>query len=250
MATKIYKLYIDENGSPDLSHHDKNYTLCGIVVDPYQAGELKIKANQIKFKYWTTTDIIFHSVDIGRMKNDFAILNNPSIKRDFHRDLIVFLNGGEYKVIIVSINKDKAIKEGWDSKKIQEVAFDEMIESFISYLAKKQYKGQILMESCGGRDVNFYKRYVSYLSHGLSSLQLSHSDVKALLTSISFVSKNNHDIETQLADLFAYPATRKFLHIENVTPLVIGSYEEKISNILTAKLIEVNGAKNLTRLPK
>lgn len=90
MANKLYKLYIDESGAPELSHHDKNYTLCGIIVQPYQAEELKIKANQIKFKYWTDTDIVFHSVDIGQTKNNFAILNNPITKKDFHKDLISF----------------------------------------------------------------------------------------------------------------------------------------------------------------
>ena len=44
MANKLYKLYIDESGAPELSHHDKNYTLCGIIVQPYQAEELKIKS--------------------------------------------------------------------------------------------------------------------------------------------------------------------------------------------------------------
>lgn len=249
MANKLYKLYIDESGASELSHHDKNYTLCGIIVQPYQAEELKIKANQIKFKYWTDTDIVFHSVDIGQMNNSFAILNNPITKKDFHKDLISFLNNGNYKVIVVSINKDKAMREGWDSKKVQDRAFDEMIEFFISFLASKQLKGQISMESSGGRDVNFHKRYTRYLSHGLPSFSLSNADTKKILTSISFVSKNNHDIETQLADLFAYPAIRKILHSESIKPLVIGSYEEKVSNILGVKLIDINGRKSLIRLP-
>lgn len=31
---KQHCLYIDESGITSLSHHDKNYTLCGIIVRP------------------------------------------------------------------------------------------------------------------------------------------------------------------------------------------------------------------------
>lgn len=248
-SIKLHRLYIDESGAPELTHHDKNYTLCGIIVRPYQADSLKIKADQIKYKYWNDTNIVFHSVEIGQMKNDFSILNNPTIKKDFYKDLLFFLNSGTYKVIIVSVNKEKASKQGLDSKQIHEMAYDEMIMFFISFLAKEKLKGQIHMETSGGKDVNFHKRFISYLSHGLPSLSLTHSDVKELLTSISFVSKNNHDIETQLADLFAYPATRYFLHTEGTKALITNSYEEKVSNILKLKLIDVKGKKSLIRIP-
>jgi len=249
MADRLYKLYIDESGAPELSHHDKNYTLSGIIVRPFQAEKLKIRADQIKFKYWNNTEIVFHSIDIGQHKDDFTILNNPSIERDFHRDLFGFLSGASYKVIVVSINKEKASKQGWDNKKIQDSAFDGMIELFIAFLAHSGYRGQIHMESSGGRDTNFHRRFISYMTHGYPALSLSHTDVKNLITSISFVSKKNHDIEAQLADLFAYPSTRQCLHNEGVQPLVNGSYEAKICNIMGVKLISTNGQKGLLRIP-
>ena len=184
------------------------------------------------------------------MRGDFSLLNNPIIKKDFHKDLICFLNSGGYKVIIVSVNKEKASMEGWDSQKIQNVAFDSMIEFFIEFLASQQLKGQVLMESSGGKDSSFHRRYISYLSHGLPRISLLGSDIKELLTSISFVSKKNQDIETQLADLFAYPATRKFLHTEGIQSLVVGSYEEKVTNILSIKLVKINGKEGMLRLPE
>jgi hypothetical protein len=249
MSAIIHKLYIDESGSPELSHHDKNYTLCGVIVRPYQADSLKTKADQIKFKYWNDTDIVFHSVEIGLMQNDFTILKNPDIKKNFHKDLIHFLNDGMYKVIVVSVDKEKATKQGLDSKNIQDMAFDKMIGSFLAFLTKNKQKGQIHMETSGGRDVNLHRRFIFHSSHGYPDLSLTHSDVKTILTSVSFVSKNNHDIETQLADIFAYPATRYFLHIEEKKPLVVGSYEEKVTNILKQKLIDVGGEKSLIRIP-
>lgn len=244
---KNFKLYIDESGIPNQNHYDKNYTLCGIVVMKYQAEELKIKADQIKFKYWNDTNIVFHSREIGEKINDFSILQNPTIEKSFLKDLIFFLSSGKFRCIIVSINKEKAQQSGWTSGQILDKANDTIIEIFLEFLAKNQDNGQIVIESSSVKDISFYKRYTQYLSHGFNNLGLRGNDVKKILTSLSFVNKNNCDIEAQLADIFAYPATRKFLHDEGVKLLIKGSYEEKISNIMLVKLID--GTKGIIRLP-
>ncbi len=242
-------LYLDESGSPDINDHSQNYTLCGIIVNHYQSENLKIKADQIKFKYWNHTEIVFHSSDIGAQKGDYSILNNPSIKSDFLKDMYIFMNNCTYKCIVISIDKSKAVPKGWNSDQIRDYASDKMIECYIEYLAKNKSSGSICLESAGKRDFSFYNRYAYYLAHGLTRLGLKHDDLKKLLTSISFVSKKNHDIETQLADLFAYPATCNFLNLEGVRPLVKGSYEEKMCNILNSKIVDVNTQKYMYRHP-
>lgn len=247
---KSFRLYVDESGVHDLNHFDKNFTLCGIVVNQYQAENLKIKADQIKFKYWNNTDIVFHSHEIGAKKNDFAILKDPTINKNFLTDLLIFLNTTGYHIIVVSINKDKAKALGWTSDQILDIANDNLIEIFLEYLASDGNKGQIVMESSSAKDIAFYKRYAKYLSHGFPKLSLTPDNVKKTLTSLSFVSKNNHDIESQLADLFAYPATCKFLHDENIKTMAASSYEQKICNIMSAKVISIKGAKKgFLRLP-
>lgn len=244
-----YKLYLDENGSPDINHKSQNYTLCGIVVNQYQSEKIKIKADQIKFKYWNHTNIVFHSAEIGRENGDYEILKNPIIKKDFFRDMIHFLNNGEYRCIVISIDKTKAISKGWNSDKIRDYSSDKMIECFIEFLVQKKSSGSVYFESTGKGDFYFYNRYMYYLSHGIADLDLSQFDIKKLLTSISFVSKKNHDIETQLADLFAYPATCHFLNIEGVKLLIRKSYEEKMCNILNAKIVDVRTQKHMYRHP-
>jgi len=242
-----FKLYIDESGIPNLNHYDKNYTLCGIIVREYQAEQLKIKADRIKFKYWNHINIVFHSREIGLKINDFSILKNPNINKNFLTDLMNFLNGGQFTCVIISVNKEKAGQNGWTSGQILDKTNDKVIEMFIEFLARKQDKGQIVIESSSLKDIAFYKRYTQYLSHGFSGLNLSGDDVKQILTALSFVNKNNHDIEAQLADIFAYPATCKFLHDEGIRILVAGSYEEKIANIMKTKLI--NPALGIIRMP-
>ncbi len=243
-----YKLYIDESGVADLKHHSKNYTLCGIIVKPHEADQLKIKADQIKFKYWNRTDIVFHSAEIGKRKGDFTILNSQNIEKEFHRDLFTFLEQGHFKIIIISIDKNKAIKTGWGTEKIQAAAFDTIIKTFLSFLTTiKNQKGQIIMESNGGKDIEFYRRYIYYLSHGCNTL--TSQKIRKMLTAISFVSKNNHDIETQLADIFAWPATQQCLQKEGDQMSVANSYEYEICNILKNKIITVDQNKTFYKLP-
>jgi len=154
---KEYSLYVDESGLPDLAHYDRNFTFCGIIVRPYQAEELKIQADQIKFKYWNHTNLVFHSHDIGNKNNDFAILRNPVIERDFLANLFSFLQRGPYTCLIVSVNKNEAQKMGWTSKQILDNATDKMIESFLEFLSYGGYRGSIILESSTAKDISFYK---------------------------------------------------------------------------------------------
>lgn len=248
-----FKLYVDENGVSDLNHWDPNFTLCGIIVKKHQAEELRIKADQIKFKYWNRTDIVFHSKDIATKTGDFSILGDPTTEKNFHRDLMAFLNL-PYQCIVVSVDKTKARSSGWNSAMILDRANEKMIEFFLRFLTKNgaSNKGQIVLESSSAQDIAFYKQYAYFFSHGLAPVSLTADDVKKTLTSLSFVSKGNHDIEAQLADLLAYPATQKYLHLEGKRAIAAGTNLEKMCNTAWAKRACLGpGATNETsvRLP-
>ena len=246
---KHHCLYVDETGSPNHGHHDPNYTLCGIIVRPYQAENIKTHADQIKFKYWNTTDVVFHSHEMGKKINKFDILKDSTIEKAFFDDLFEFLQKAEFRIIVVSVDKVKAKSLGLTSNQVQDIAADKMIECFTEFLSKGKFIGKIVMESSGGKDMAFYKRYSSSLSQGLKTLGLTHKNVKDLLTSISFVNKNNHDIETQLADIFAYPATRLFLHNEAKKSLINNTYEHSICEVLKKKLAKISKQETFYRLP-
>lgn len=249
MSKEIHKLYIDESGSPDPNHPDKNYTISGVIIRKYQCEELKIKADQIKFKYWGKTDIVFHSREIGKAIGNFSILKDKKIAKDFYKDLMMLINSVNYKLIIVSINKDKLSKPHQKANYIQSIAFEALIKYFLHFLDEEKLHGQIFMETSGGHDIELHKKFTSFLSHGIDSI--AGKTVRDLLTSISFVNKNNHDIETQIADIFAYPATQHFLDKEGIIKIQSGSYEDKIRNTINFKLINIRstGEKSIIRLP-
>ncbi|OGM92917.1 hypothetical protein A2333_01960 [Candidatus Wolfebacteria bacterium RIFOXYB2_FULL_49_7] len=243
----LYKLYLDETGTPSLNGFNPGFPyfiLSGFIVDEAQANNIKIKADQVKFKYWGRTNIVLHSREIGRRENDFALLKDPSVEKNFHKDLsqLLILNGG--RSVLVVVNKDKAKNLGWKADDIYRNTSKEMLRFFIEVLHHKNDKGQIIIESAGTqKDVAFYKEYIYFLSNGIQSLGIDHHKMKKILTSISFVSKNNQDIETQIADLLAYPAGYSCLVTDGTKAIVPNSYEDNLCKILSAKILRFKDRK-------
>lgn len=248
-----YQLYLDETGVPNPetpSGYFPYFILSGLLVNHFQNEHLKIKADQVKFKYWGRTDVIFHSREIGKRENDFAILKDPKVESDFHKDLVNFLIHSSTKSIIVAVDKKRAKSSKWNERLVYENAADATIKFFIEFLNKKGSRGNIIIESSSTiKDIGFLKKYSYYLSHGLPQLKLTHSDIKNLLTGISFVSKRNFDVETQIADLLAYPAGYKCVCDDKLKSMVTNSYEDQMWRVLQAKLININSMNSFIKLP-
>lgn len=254
MKTKTsYQLYLDETGIPNPitpANHLPYFILSGLLVNVFQNENLKIRAGQVKFKYWGRTDIIFHSREIGKREGDFAILKDPVIEAEFHNDLVNFMTNQSTKTIIVAVNKNSAVSAGWNEKMVYENAADMMISFFIEFLQKRRARGKIIVESSNTvKDIAFLKKYSYYLSNGFPSLGLSNSDIKDLLTAISFVSKRNFDIETQIADLLAYPASYRCLCDDGLKTMIPNSYEDRMCNVLQSKLVVINSKNSFIKLP-
>jgi len=249
----LYRLYLDETGIPSLktpSYYSPYFILSGILVNQNQNDFLKITADRIKFKYWNNINIVFHSREIGKRENNFSILKDPKIEANFHNDLVNFLTQNQVKAIIVAVDKKSALASGWEDKDIYEKAADEIIRFFIEFLNNKKSRGHITIESASTiKDIAFLKKYSFYLSNGLSSLNLNPKDIKDLLTAISFVSKRNFDIETQIADLLAYPAGYKCMCQDGSKQAIPNSYEDRICNVLQQKLITIGSKNSFIRLP-
>lgn len=59
---KLISFFIDELGSASPKATNSSlYILSGIMVNDAARSNLKIRADQIKFKYWSSTNIVFHS---------------------------------------------------------------------------------------------------------------------------------------------------------------------------------------------
>lgn len=239
---RVYELFIDELGhSNPNSPNSEVYVLSGCVIEDNDRENVKVKADQIKFKYWGKTNIVFHSRDLGKNTNDFEIFQkNKNRKSEFLNDLYTFLLSCNFSIFTIIVNQSKAKEKGWNSIKVLEETSRKLFYYFIVWLlARGNSAGKICIESATAEKDRYYLNEFSYfLSPGCRELSINYKSIRELLTSISFVTKRNHDIEEQIADLFAYAAKCKYMRLSKKETYKIGSYEDRIIRILDNKLFK------------
>jgi len=235
-----YKLFVDELGVANpKARQSEVYILSGCSIDDSERKNVQKWADHIKFKYWGRTDIVLHSREIGRKENDFKIFKNKKLFEEFISDLEEFVENSQFKMFFIIVDKEEVKKKGWDQNKIFKETSDAMIKNFLLATLSNNSKGKIIVESAGAeKDFYFHKALGYYLSGGIPKLKVDYRKVQDTITSISFVTKNNHDIEEQIADLFAYAAkckyfTRKKRKVKN------GLYEKMIVSMLNKKIFKV-----------
>ncbi len=236
-----FKLFVDELGVANpIAKQSEVYILSGCSVDDNERQNIKMWADHIKFKYWGRTDVVFHSKEIGRKENNFGIFKEKEIFNKFIDDLEKFLECSKFKVFFVIVDKEKARKLGWNQDKIFKETSDKMIRNFLLAMLSNDSKGKIVVESAGAeKDFYFHKALGFYLGAGIPKLKVDYKKIQETITSISFVTKNNHDIEEQIADLFAYAAKCKFF-IKNKKSFKKGKYEDMIISLLDKKTFKMS----------
>ncbi len=236
---KSLNLFIDESG---LSNPKANktgcYVLCGCLINDFACEELRIRADQIKFKFWEKTNIVFHSREIWRKAGDFSILKDEETGKCFKRLLFDLLGKSGYQIFSVIVDNNRAVKLNWDDKKVYKETTNIIVKNFILTLLATKSRGRLIIESASSeKDFYFHKAASHYLAKGLPELNISYSDVQNALTEISFVTKKNFDIEEQIADLLAYGAKLKFL---NKKGKELSDYDKSILKILNLKLFVIH----------
>lgn len=234
-----YCLYIDELGTANTS--DKNsslYILAGCSINESERQNMKIWADKIKFKYWGHENIVFHSREIGRKENNFEIFRDGKIFRQFLKDLEEFLLHSKFKMFFIIVDKEKARRRAWNHVKIYKTTSDQLVKNFILILLSGDSRGKIVVESATAeKDFYFHKAIGYYLTAGIKDLKVDYKKIQETLTSISFVTKNNFDIEEQIADLFAYAARCKYFG-QLGKKVKSGIYEKMMLKLLKDKIFK------------
>ncbi len=239
---KQYDLFVDESGVANpLDKKTEIYILCGCAVERDQRLAIKTRADQIKFKYWGRTNILFHSRDIGLRIEEYEQFNKQKARyAEFLHDLFLLLNEFRFTIFVVVADKQVARTEGWNGTKIVQETAHRLFYHFIVWLlGLGGDHGKITIESATSERDQYYLREFSYfLSPGATEFAIDYRKVQSMITSISFVTKNNSDIEEELADLFAFAARCRYLRQSGKATYKVGTYEDRIIRILDRKLFQ------------
>ncbi len=242
---KVFKLYIDELGMshPKSFEESPYYILVGCIIDEYHQKELEDYANNIKFKYWGRTNVIFHSAEIARNLGDFAIFDkNEELKREFEKDIFKLLQNAPVTITAAIIDKEKAYKSFWAEKAVISRAAEKVLFNFLAFIyTKVPCRGKVIIEASSGyRDVEYLAAFNELLSPNLQKKYPDFKNVREYLTSINFVTKQNHDTESQIADLLAYGIRCVQEVKKTAVTYPPKSYEAKIIKIASSKLIKMS----------
>ncbi len=251
----MYKLFIDESGKNDLVTINPQlpfFCIAGALVHDNANDFIRRRAEHIKYKYWNDTSINFHAYDLRGLREDFRIFKgNPTLLEEFKKDFLAFLEKSNFKILFVCKNKMShlrlnppiahAIKNNFKKDiltfetKLNELLFEELWKRYLCYLIKKKGRGTIIIEASDKtQDTDILWAY-NKLMNGVSSMGLSNAVVREKLTSISFVTKNNLDIETQLADFASY-----YLHLaervsDGLLQTQLTDFDKEVIRIMKAK---------------
>lgn len=237
-----YKLYIDETGREHKQHQSEYYILMGCIIDAAKQLELEQRANQIKYRYFKKTSVVFHSREIARNDGEFAVFNgNPAAKQEFYDDLLRMLSSAPIRVTCCVVDKAAVygLKKPWKTVTIIEKTLDTIVLDYLNYIyAKKPSRGVIVFEASGyEKDSEYLKSFNKVLTPAWAASRPEFANVRERLTSVTFATKLNHDIESQIADLLCYGALCKYKQKHKLAKYDKTSYEHKITDILNFKLL-------------
>lgn len=244
-----YKLFVDELGTASIKDVKSDlYILAGCSINDADRGGVKMWADHIKFKYWGHTNIVFHSREIGRMENYFKIFKDKKILEDFLKDLEQFLLCSKFKMFFIIVDKERARKANWNDVKIYQETSKNIVKNFLLILLSGDSTGKIVIESATAeKDFYFHRALGYFLAEGIKEVGADYKKIQETITSISFVTKNNFDIEEQIADLFAYGAKCKYFKKQK-DKCKDGEYEKMILKILEKKLFKVPNDANSRKM--
>lgn len=199
LVTNKQYIFIDESGTADVKSYDKQpyFCLIGLMVADNNRSNLKEDFENLKYKYFGTKTYIVHNTEIIRHLKTRTKIDS------FATDLKKFLSKHNFFILSVLVNKEKAFRAGWDKQTILNRSYRILFSNLLKYLIAKDLIGQIISEASNiEQDIFIYKNMFHYLVNGISNLNISPTDAKKHLTSVSFVTKLNNDPEEQIADLY------------------------------------------------
>lgn len=233
----MYKMFLDESGDHNLKSIDPDYpvlSLVGLIIEEKYYEEKCVKRiNEIKLKYFDTTEIILHSYDIRKQKGPFAILRNECIRKNFYADMDNLFNELSFNIIATVIDKAKLKEKYSKPTNPYNLSLKFILERYVMYLNKKDDSGVMIFESRDKKsndllDQDFLKCFINGTGY------VKSIEFQSRIYDLTFISKEQNEIGLQLADLVAYPVATFLLPnrdkraFEMLRPKFISSKSGKI----------------------
>ncbi|WP_303034231.1 DUF3800 domain-containing protein [uncultured Duncaniella sp.] len=234
--TKYY-LYIDECGDQNLEHHDPNFpifTLCGILVPEKNLNALNNAFNELKMQIFGNQEIIIHSVDLRKWKDDFRVLRDKELRERFLQGITDILQQHDtYVIVSCTILKEllnKFCVRGEESD-VYGLSLAYLLERSIFSVdnnAEPNPNINVIVEERGRKEDRKLLNYYNGLrNNGTKWVEVER--FRSRISKFNFKAKKDNIIGLQIADLIAYPITTHLLYPDRENP----AYEAFKHNIFS-----------------
>lgn len=212
----MYRLYLDEVGTDDLTHTEKDdhrfLSLTGVVMRVDYAGKtLTPNLNWIKLnilRHDPDTPIILHRKDIMGRKGGFECLNDRQISDRFELAILRLLNSSEYSVITALIDKKWMLKQQhWTKIHPYHYLIEIIVEKYVQFLERNGSVGDIMPESRQTKpDTRLQKSFSEIRNTGTQFLDKNRISDVLKGEKLKFRTKRDNIAGLQICDLVAHPS--------------------------------------------
>ncbi len=214
-------MFLDESGDHNLVKIDEQFPvfcLAGCIFDEVDyKTESTVKINELKIKYFNTSDVIFHSSEIRKCRPPFNLLLNRVTRESFYMDLDNLIFELPFTIIASVIIKNKLKNKYADPANPYTLSLRFIMERFLHYLEGENDSGYISVESRDPKSNNdLLKTFTDIINNGSGHISPTRFQKKIL--KIDFVTKRKNENGHQIADLVAYPTAKYGLDNSKLNP--------------------------------
>lgn len=199
--------------------------------------------NQLKHKYFNTTDVVLHYTDIKKNKGTFKTLTDSVKRNTFYQEFKNIIKNIDGTTFVIYYHQD--MMQSVYNKKTDghyNIGFIKLLENYLHFLVENNGYGNIVVESRTAHENSMLlDTYYSYKTNG--SVYFKPDIISKYVSSLGFVIKEDNCIGLQIADFIPASICRVINH-QSDKQLLGQTFQNKIYKRGTA-LENIVGLKNL-----
>jgi hypothetical protein len=243
----LFRIYIDEVGNHDLkSAHNPSerfLSLTGVIIESDRLkNEIYQEIEDMKERFFhpdPDEPVILHRREILKKTGPFRVLQNQKVRQSFNDRLLSLLNKWEFYVATVVIDKLAHLEQYrvWRAHPYH-YCLQVLLERYFLFLQQNSAKGDVLVESRGGKeDQKLMTSYSSLYQNGTNFIDAANLQSRFTSTELKVKPKLANIDGLQIADLVAYPSRREILKEKNLVSPDPETFCDRVTEVLQQKYL-------------
>ena len=240
-----YRLYVDEVGDAGLKHvNDINHkflSLTGVIAESgHVRSRIHPELEDIKVRYFDShpdEPAVLHRKDLVNARWPFQALRDPETRASFDAEMLALLDGWDYEVITVCLDKQAFIEAGLNNDyDPYHYCVTTLVEVFSDWLTRREAGGDVMIEARGSKeDKKLKDHFRNLLKNGTLSVPAMNLQRSLTSRDIKINAKDKNISGLQISDLIAHPSRSEMLSEMGLLKRPLALFAERIVALLAKK---------------